>query len=92
MADHEPFIWPHDVQHKQGLLALVGERRDLCQEFLELLELARRVVDLGQRAEAVFAEEADRVLVREAQELVLDFGESVPGTKGTGCRHLSRLG
>ena len=63
-----PSSWlQHRVQHNPSLLALVGEgeaclRRDLRQEFLELLELARWIVDLSERAQAVFAEEPDCLL------------------------------
>ncbi len=35
--------------------------------------MARRIVDLSQWAQAVLAEETDRLLVGQAQELVLDF-------------------
>ncbi len=46
---------------------------DLGQELLELLELPRWVVDLSQRAQAVLADEPDRLLVRKVQKLLLDL-------------------
>jgi len=42
----------------------------LRQQLLELLDLPRRILNLSQRAQAVLAEEADRRLVRQAQELL----------------------
>jgi len=63
----------HRVQHNPLFLALLGERRNLRQELLELVDLPLRIVDLSERALAVFAEEADRLLVGQAQELILDL-------------------
>ena len=36
-------------------------------------EAERRIVDLSERAQAVFAEEADRLLVLQPQKLLLDL-------------------